>query len=125
MAITLLEAKKNVQDALQMGVIDEFRKGSLFYWVFQHLLNSFPYLLTKLKLHLFCLNLDETKISVMMKSNFTFRQRIEAWVHQYESGAAEQAMKLSERGTTEALSGTDALGLGAGRISLRLSRQKP
>ncbi len=28
MAITLLEAKKNVQDALQMGVIDEFRKAS-------------------------------------------------------------------------------------------------
>ncbi|PKM69173.1 MAG: phage capsid protein [Firmicutes bacterium HGW-Firmicutes-2] len=28
MAITLLEAKKNVQDALTMGVIDEFRKSS-------------------------------------------------------------------------------------------------
>jgi hypothetical protein len=28
MAITLLEAKKNVQDALQMGVIDEFRKSN-------------------------------------------------------------------------------------------------
>lgn len=28
MAITLAEAKKNVQDALQMGVIDEFRKSS-------------------------------------------------------------------------------------------------
>ncbi|MBB6218666.1 hypothetical protein HNQ80_004840 [Anaerosolibacter carboniphilus] len=28
MPITLLEAKKNVQDALQMGVIDEFRKSN-------------------------------------------------------------------------------------------------
>ncbi|WP_040209867.1 major capsid protein [Clostridium polynesiense] len=28
MAITLLEAKKNVQDALQLGVIDEFRKSN-------------------------------------------------------------------------------------------------
>lgn len=28
MPITLLEAKKNVQDALQMGVIDEFRKSA-------------------------------------------------------------------------------------------------
>jgi hypothetical protein len=28
MAVTLLEAKKNVQDALQMGVIDEFRKSN-------------------------------------------------------------------------------------------------
>lgn len=28
MAVTLAEAKKNVQDALQMGIIDEFRKSS-------------------------------------------------------------------------------------------------
>ena len=28
MAVTLLEAKKNVQDALQLGVIDEFRKSN-------------------------------------------------------------------------------------------------
>ncbi len=28
MPVTLLEAKKNVQDALQLGVIDEFRKSS-------------------------------------------------------------------------------------------------
>ena len=28
MAVTLEEAKKNVQDALQMGIIDEFRKSS-------------------------------------------------------------------------------------------------
>lgn len=28
MAVTLIEAKKNVQDALQMGVIDEFRKSN-------------------------------------------------------------------------------------------------
>jgi hypothetical protein len=31
MAITLLEAKKNVQDALQMGVIDEFRKSNFLF----------------------------------------------------------------------------------------------
>ena len=34
MAITLAEAQKNVQDALQMGVIDEFRKSS---WLLDHL----------------------------------------------------------------------------------------
>ena len=28
MAITLAEAQKNVQDDLQMGVIDEFRKSN-------------------------------------------------------------------------------------------------
>ena len=33
MAITLAEAQKNVQDALQMGVIDEFRKSS---WLLDH-----------------------------------------------------------------------------------------
>lgn len=31
MPITLVEAKKNVQDALQMGVIDEFRKSSFLF----------------------------------------------------------------------------------------------
>lgn len=31
MAITLIEAKKNVQDALQLGVIDEFRKSSFLF----------------------------------------------------------------------------------------------
>lgn len=31
MAITLAEAQKNVQDALQMGVIDEFRKSSFLF----------------------------------------------------------------------------------------------
>ena len=30
MAITLAEAKLNVQDDLQMGIIDEFRKSSFF-----------------------------------------------------------------------------------------------
>ena len=34
MAITLAEAQKNVQDALQMGVIDEFRKSS---WILDNL----------------------------------------------------------------------------------------
>lgn len=34
MAITLAEASKNVQDDLQMGVIDEFRKSS---WLLDHL----------------------------------------------------------------------------------------
>lgn len=34
MAITLAEAQKNVQDALQMGVIDEFRKSS---WMLDNL----------------------------------------------------------------------------------------
>ncbi|MGG1878144.1 major capsid protein [Paenibacillus cisolokensis] len=34
MAITLAEAKKNVQDALQMGVIDEFRKSN---WLLNNL----------------------------------------------------------------------------------------
>lgn len=34
MAITLAEAQKNVQDALQMGVIDEFRKNS---WLLDNL----------------------------------------------------------------------------------------
>jgi hypothetical protein len=34
MAVTLAEAKKNVQDDLQMGVIDEFRKSS---WLMDHL----------------------------------------------------------------------------------------
>ena len=34
MAITLAEAQKNVQDYLQMGVIDEFRKSS---WIMDHL----------------------------------------------------------------------------------------
>lgn len=34
MAITLAEAKKNVQDDLQMGVIDEFRKSN---WILDHL----------------------------------------------------------------------------------------
>lgn len=34
MAITLAEAQKNVQDALQMGVIDEFRKSN---WILDHL----------------------------------------------------------------------------------------
>jgi len=31
MAVTLAEAKKNVQDALQMGVIDEFQKSSFLF----------------------------------------------------------------------------------------------
>ena len=31
MAVTLVEAKKNVQDALQLGIIDEFRKSN-FLW---------------------------------------------------------------------------------------------
>lgn len=34
MAVTLAEAKKNVQDDLQMGVIDEFRKSN---WILDHL----------------------------------------------------------------------------------------
>lgn len=34
MAVTLAEAKKNVQDDLQMGIIDEFQKSS---WLFDHL----------------------------------------------------------------------------------------
>ncbi|MGF9913731.1 major capsid protein [Paenibacillus ehimensis] len=34
MAVTLAEAKKNVQDALQMGVIDEFRKSN---WLLNNL----------------------------------------------------------------------------------------
>lgn len=34
MAITLEEAKKNVQDDLQMGVIDEFQKSN---WILEHL----------------------------------------------------------------------------------------
>lgn len=34
MAVTLAEAKKNVQDDLQMGVIDEFRKSN---WLMEHL----------------------------------------------------------------------------------------
>jgi len=34
MAITLAEASKNVQDALQAGVIDEFRKSS---WIMDHI----------------------------------------------------------------------------------------
>ena len=34
MAVTLAQAKLNVQDALQMGVIDEFRKSS---WLLDHL----------------------------------------------------------------------------------------
>ncbi|MCU7380977.1 MAG: phage capsid protein [Clostridiales Family XIII bacterium] len=34
MAITLEEARKNVQDALQMGVIDEFRKSN---WILDHI----------------------------------------------------------------------------------------
>ncbi len=34
MAITLEEAKKNVQDDLQMGVIDEFRKSN---WILDHI----------------------------------------------------------------------------------------
>ncbi|ERK31704.1 major capsid protein [Clostridium intestinale] len=34
MAITLAEAQKNVQDDLQMGVIDEFRKSN---WILDHL----------------------------------------------------------------------------------------
>lgn len=35
MAITLEEAKKNVQDDLQMGVIDEFQKPILFWNIFR------------------------------------------------------------------------------------------
>ena len=31
MAVTLAEAKKNVQDALQLGIIDEYRKSN-FLW---------------------------------------------------------------------------------------------
>lgn len=34
MAITLAEAKKNVQDDLQMGVIDEFQKNN---WILEHI----------------------------------------------------------------------------------------
>ena len=34
MAITLEEAKKNVQDDLQMGVIDEFQKSN---WILEHI----------------------------------------------------------------------------------------
>lgn len=34
MAITLAEAKKNVQDDLQMGVIDEFQKSN---WILEHI----------------------------------------------------------------------------------------
>ena len=34
MAVTLAEAKKNVQDDLQMGVIDEFRKNN---WILDHI----------------------------------------------------------------------------------------
>ena len=34
MAVTLAEAKKNVQDALQMGIIDEFRKSN---WILDHI----------------------------------------------------------------------------------------
>lgn len=34
MSITLEEAKKNVQDALQMGVIDEFQKSN---WILEHI----------------------------------------------------------------------------------------
>ena len=34
MAITLAEAKKNVQDDLQMGVIDEFQKAN---WILEHI----------------------------------------------------------------------------------------
>ena len=34
MAITLAEAQKNVQDDLQVGVIDEFRKSS---WLLDHI----------------------------------------------------------------------------------------
>lgn len=35
MPVTLAEAKLNVQDALQMGVIDEFRKSN---WILDHLI---------------------------------------------------------------------------------------
>ena len=35
MAITLEEAKKNVQDDLQMGVIDEFQKSN---YILEHIL---------------------------------------------------------------------------------------
>lgn len=35
MAITLAEAKKNVQDDLQMGVIDEFQKNN---WILEHII---------------------------------------------------------------------------------------
>ena len=35
MAITLEEARKNVQDDLQMGVIDEFRKSN---WILDHII---------------------------------------------------------------------------------------
>ena len=34
MAVTLAEAKKNVQDDLQMGIIDEFRKSN---WILDHI----------------------------------------------------------------------------------------
>ena len=34
MAVTLAEAKKNVQDDLQMGVIDEFQKNN---WILEHI----------------------------------------------------------------------------------------
>ena len=34
MAVTLAEAKKNVQDDLQMGVIDEFQKSN---WILDHI----------------------------------------------------------------------------------------
>ena len=34
MPITLEEARKNVQDDLQMGVIDEFRKSN---WILDHI----------------------------------------------------------------------------------------
>ena len=34
MPVTLLEAKKNVQDDLQLGVIDEYRKSN---WLWDHL----------------------------------------------------------------------------------------
>lgn len=34
MAVTLEEAKKNVQDDLQMGVIDEFQKSN---WILEHI----------------------------------------------------------------------------------------
>ena len=39
MAITLEEAKKNVQDDLQMGVIDEFQKSN---WILSHLMMRYP-----------------------------------------------------------------------------------
>ena len=40
MAITLEEAKKNVQDDLQLGVIDEFQKSN---WILEHIPLTMPY----------------------------------------------------------------------------------